>query len=440
MGKPIVSIARYEKPSLSVIKAVDLCGGLDHLPSKAKVLIKPNLVLWTRYAVFPKWGTLTTSRVVEDIVILLKERGIDDITIAEGMVLSHPEDTITPKHAFEALGYNVLKQRYGVESINVHTRPFEEVDLGSSVLLNFNIDYLQSDFVVNIPVLKTHHQSVVSLGIKNLMGVVDIESRKIIHNRDPGKDLDYMIAKLANKLRPSFTLLDGIYTNERGPSINGKIRRSNVLVGSTDTLAADMVGAKLLGYEPSAVPHILNVARENKRPSDLSGVEVVGETIENTASFHEYDFPFDEDKKLPMFMVRSSVEGLRFRKYDLTVCTYCADLYPVFLAAAARAWQGVPWEDVEVLTGKVMEPSPGMKKTLLIGKCIYEAHKDNPNIHEMIAVKGCPPDLTSVVEAFYKAGIETDPSIIENWEANLGQLMKKYEGRPEFNESFFHIR
>jgi hypothetical protein len=95
---------------------------------------------------------------------------------------------------------------------------------------------------------------------------------------------------------------------------------------------------------------------------------------------------------------------------------------------------------VEVLTGKVMEPSPGMKKTLLIGKCIYEAHKDNANINEMIAVKGCPPDLTSVAEAFDKAGIETDPSIIENWEANLGQLMEKYEGRPEFDESLFHVR
>jgi uncharacterized protein (DUF362 family) len=346
MRKPVVAIVRYEKPGLSVRKAVDLCGGLDHLPSKAKVLIKPNLVLWTRYTVFPKWGTLTTSRVVEDMVILLKERGIEDITIAEGMVLSNPEDTITPEHAFEALGYNILKDRYGVKSLNVHTRPYEAVDLGSGVLLNFSIDYLQSDFVVNIPVLKTHHQSVVSLGIKNLMGMVDIESRKKIHNQDPEKDLNYMIAKLANKLRPSFTLLDGIYTNERGPSINGKIRRSNLLVGASDTLAADMVGAKLLGHEPSAVPHLLNAARENQRPNDLSDVKVVGETIENTASFHEYDFPFDEDKKLPMFMVRSGVAGLRFRKYDLTVCTYCADLSLFFslpLPEPGRACRGRMW-------------------------------------------------------------------------------------------------
>jgi len=439
MRKPIVAIVRYEEPALSVRKAVDLCGGLDHLPSKAKVLIKPNLVLWTRYAVFPKWGTLTTSRVIEDIVMLLKERGVEEITIAEGMVLTNPEDKATPQHAFEALGYNVLKKRYGVKSINIHTRPFEEVDLGSGVVLNFNLDALQSDFVVDIPVLKTHHQSVVTLGIKNLMGLFDIESRKKIHSQDLEKDLNYMIAKLSNKLPPSFTLLDGIYTSERGPSVNGKIRRSNILVASSDILSADMVGAKLLGYDTSEVPHLLHAAGDYQRPIDLSDVKIVGEKIENMSSFHEYDFPFDEEKALPMFMIRSGVKGLRLRKYDLTVCTYCADLYPVIVAGVSRAWKGVPWEDVEVLTGKVMEPTPGMRKTVLIGKCIYEAHKDNPAIRKMIAVKECPPGLTSIVETLHQAGVETDPSIIEKWEENLGQLMRKYEGRPEFNESFFQI-
>jgi len=39
----------------------------------------------------------------------------------------------------------------------------------------------------------------------------------------------------------------------------------------------------------------------------------------------------------------------------------------------------------------MMKPTPGKKKTILIGKCIYQANKDNPDIQEMIAVKGCPP-------------------------------------------------
>lgn len=40
---------------------------------------------------FPKWGVITTSCVLEDMVIILKERGINDITIGEGTVTGKPK-------------------------------------------------------------------------------------------------------------------------------------------------------------------------------------------------------------------------------------------------------------------------------------------------------------------------------------------------------------
>jgi len=197
MRKPIVAVVRYEEPLTSVRKAVDLSGGLDHLPSHARVFLKPNVIFWTRATVFPKYGVITTSRLVEDAVVLLKERGIDDITIGEGLVTQNRKDTETPAHAFESLGYNTLSKRYGVKVLDLHQRPFEAVDLGDDVTLAFNTDYLTSDFLVNIPVLKCHAQTIVSLGIKNLKGLIDIPSRKKCHNDDPGRDLHFMVGKLA---------------------------------------------------------------------------------------------------------------------------------------------------------------------------------------------------------------------------------------------------
>ena len=82
-----VAVARYEQPLESARKVVELSGGLDHLPARARVFIKPNIVFWTRATAFPKWGVITTSRIVEDTIILLKERGIDDITIGEVLIL-----------------------------------------------------------------------------------------------------------------------------------------------------------------------------------------------------------------------------------------------------------------------------------------------------------------------------------------------------------------
>jgi uncharacterized protein (DUF362 family) len=439
MNKSIVAIIRYENPQESVRKVVEHSRGLDLLRPNSRVFIKPNILFWTRATVFPKWGVMTTSRVVEDMVVLLKERGVDDITIGEGIVTASPKDQESAAHAFETLGYNVLKKRYGVKCINAFERPFEKVDLGAGIVLSFNSDILHSDFVVDLPVLKTHNQTKVSLGIKNLKGMIDINSRKKCHSADPKKDLNYMIARLANKMPPMFTLLDGIYTNERGPSIDGRIRRSNILVASADVLSADMVGAKVLGHNPSEVPHLVHAARERRRPLDLSDIDVVGETIENVTSFHEYDFPYVANDTLRRSLARMGVKGLSYPKYDLTMCTYCAGLNGMILFAIGQAWKGVPWDNVEVLTGKAMKPTPGRKKTILIGKCMCETNGEHPDIQEMIPVAGCPPSPKAVVKAFHQAGIEVNPTIFKYVDKAPGFFMGRYEGKPEFEEAFFRI-
>jgi uncharacterized protein (DUF362 family) len=439
MDRPIVAIVYYDNPLDSVRKAVNLSHGLDHLSGDAKVFIKPNIAFWVKDVPFPKWGVITTSRVVEDMVVLLKERGIDDITIGEGMITMNPKDRETPAHAFETLGYTVLKKRYGIKHINVFERPFDEVDLGGGVVLNFSTDILQSDFVVNLPVLKTHAQTVVSLGIKNLKGVTDVNSRKKSHSADLKKDLHYHIARLANRMPSMFVLLDGIYTNERGPGFDGRIRRSNILIASSDILSADMVGAKVLGYEPPNIPHLVHAAHDWQRPLDFSDIEVVGEKISEVSSYHEYDFSYNEKGNLPQTMEKMGIKGLSYPKYDLTMCTYCSALNGIILTAIAQAWRGDPWDDVEVLTGKIMKPTPGKKKTILMGKCMYEANRNHPDIQEMIPVKGCPPSPKAVIGALHQAGIEINPAILEHADKAPGLFMAKYKGKPEFDESLFTV-
>ncbi len=437
----IVAVVRYQAPLESVKQAVGLCRGLEQAKAGMRVFIKPNIVFWTKATAFPKWGVITTSRVVEDMVILLKERGVDNITIGEGMVTQNPKDGETPAHAFETLGYNNLGRRYGVKTINVFHRPFEKVDLGDGIALNFNTDILRSDLVLDLPAMKAHNQTVVSLGIKNLKGTIDIPSRKRCHNPDPVKNLDFMVARLADRLPPVFTLIDGIYTLARGPGPDGIMRRSDMLVASTDILSADMVGAKLLGYEPNQVPHLAMAAANRRRPTDLSDVAVVGEPIEALASRHVYDFPYasDEDGEMPMALAKQGIKGLFYRKYDDTMCTYCSQLNGLTLTAIRFAWKGRAWDRLEVLTGKRMNPTPGMQKTILLGKCMYQKHKDNPTINEMIAVKGCPPRPSDIVKALHQAGIDADPGLFDDIDQLPGFFMARYQNRPEFEEGFFRV-
>lgn len=439
MSKHKVSIVRFQKPGDSVRRAVELCGGLERLSASARVFIKPNIVFWSSKVPFPKWGVITTSRVIEDLVLLLKEQGVDDITIGEGMVVSRPDDKETPQHAFEALGYNQLKARYGVKIVDTFQRPFEEVDLGDGVVLNFNRDILHSDAVVDVPVMKTHAQTVVSLAIKNLKGMIDIKSRKRCHSPDPRKDLHFWIARLADEMPPILAVLDGIYTSEYGPAFDGVMHRSDILAASWDVLSADLVGCRLLGHDPAEVPYLAQAALRRGRPLDLSDVEVLGETIAELARPHQWSFPYNQAGTLPLPMEKRGMRGVSYYKYDSSLCTYCSTINGLVIQAVAAAWRGQPWDDVEILTGKMMQPRPGAKKTILLGKCMSQAHRDNPAIKEKIAIKGCPPQPEQIVKALHQAGIMADPALFANLEAAPGNFLKRYKDRPEFDEGHFRV-
>lgn len=440
MEKKQVSLIRYEEPYASVKKAIIDCNGFKNLKPNARVFIKPNIVFWTKACRFPKWGVITTSRVVEDVVILLKEHGVTDITIGEGIV-TDPNDKDTPADAFNKLGYGKLKEKYGVKSINIMERPFKKIDLEGGISLKYNQDLLESDFLVDLPVLKSHNLTVVSLGIKNLKGVIDIASRKKCHNPNPEKNLDYHVARIADPMPPSLTLIDGIYSLERGPAFDGRMRLTNLLIASSDMLSADLVGSNVLGHNPANVGHLALAAERLGRPIDLSDVEIIGESLDDVSSYHEYDFEYarSQDGEMPVALARQGIEGLYYRKFDQTMCTYCSAFNGLILTAIRQAWQGEPWKKVEVLTGKSMEPSRGMGTTLLIGQCMYRKNKDHPNIQKVFAARGCPPDSDEIVKALHEAGIEVEPALFSQIDNLPGFFMSRYEDNPEFDESFFQV-
>ena len=438
MSEFLVSVEKYSEPLESVRKLISGCNGLEKLKSTDRVFIKPNIVFWSKAATFPKFGVITTSRVLEDLVIILKQMGVSDITIGEGTVVFDPKDRSTQFDAFQKLGYQTLAQRHGVKLLNVFEGSFEKVELCEGVSLNFSSAIMNSDFVINTPVLKTHAQTVVSLGIKNIKGTIDINSRKKCHNCDERTDLNFMVSMLADKIPPGLTLIDGIFTNERGPGFDGKAHRSDLLVASRDVLSADLVGAKLLGYSGNQVPHLVHAAAHRNRPLYLSDISIVGEDVDSLAKFHDYTFPYNEDNSLPLPMKKIGISGISYPKYDLSLCTYCSVLTGAVLSSVAMAWKGKEWDNIEILTGKIMKPTQG-KKSVLIGKCLYEAHKNHPRKDDLIFIKSCPPQPKAILEAMRSVGVDMPADLLMNLEMVPAMFMKKYSGKPEFDESFFRV-
>ena len=433
MSKTIVSIVKYEKPLESVRKVVELSNLFSDLPKEAKIFIKPNIVYWSS-GPHPKWGVITTSRVMEDVVTLLKEKGIDDITIGEGFGSNEAAED-----AFKKLGYNDLKERFGVKLINIGDRPHEKLDMGCDFLVNFASDALKADYIISLPVLKTHSQAVVSLGMKNLKGFINIASRKKFHSADPIKNLHFNVAKLPNNIPPCLTLIDGIYTLERGPSMDGKAHRTNLLIASKDLLSADIVGAKVLGIEPSDVPHLVQAAKDRDQSTGLSDIEIVGEKIEAVASHHEWEFIYNEAGDLPLPFYRRQFKGIKYRRYDTSMCTYCSAINGLLLVLLKNAWNGDTFGGIEFLTGKIMEPSSDMNKTILVGQCQYNKNKDHPNINELVPIRGCPPSMEDIKNAFEICGINVDPLIFQGGDTDAGGIifLQKYKSKPEFKEEFY---
>ena len=435
-----VAVVRYEKPLVSLREAVDLAGGLGAVTPDSKVVIKPNFCQWYDGVNFPKYGVLTTSRMIEDILILLKEQGVTDISIVEGAVEIEKKPESTLHLLARGIGLDTLSQRYGLKIIDSLRGSFTKVTAGN-LTLSVNRDTLAADYVFNIPVLKTHSQVMVSLGIKNLKGLLNIPSRKKCHTPEHGHDLNYHLARLPELLPTSLTVIDGIYTLERGPLITGKAYRSNIIIASKDVFSADKVGSTMLGIDPQTVPYLVYMAQNNGRPAYISDINIRGEVdIKTALKPHEWSFDQNETGDLPVFFERSGIKGITYPQADNTMCTYCADfIYYIIQGILMAENRDRPFDDIEVLHGKIIEPTEGHKHTLLVGQCQVKRNSENTRINHCVKIKGCPPSKKELLAAYAELGIKLPDDFLQRMDKIPETFMKRYTNNPDFDESFYTV-
>ncbi|MBF7082715.1 DUF362 domain-containing protein [Desulfallas sp. Bu1-1] len=431
MTKPVVSVVKFDDAYQSLRRALDLCQGLGDLNPGDKILIKPNLVSWDFDLPFPPYGVVTTSAVMWALVRVLAEEGFTGITIGEGPLM-------VPKTIGQAmykeLGYDKLKEKYGVKLVDFNEEKFVKVDC-NGLELSLAEKVLEADKIINVPVLKTHNQAKVSLGIKNLKGCINRASKMFCHGKDI--DLNYTFPHIAEKLPVALTIIDGVFSLAKGPGPTGKAERFNMLVASRDILAADVVGAALLGYKASEVEHLAYFAKRNGGSVDINDIDVRGEDVEKNAMFLDYDWEWTGDNTGPVGYAKRGITGLAVRKYDNTMCTGCSMLFNPVLIMLMSAYKGEPFPNIEVISGKVQTASPGFDHTVLFGMCPYKLNKDNPNIKNAIAIKGCPPDLREFEKAMQEVGVACD---YNEYVKYRHYIFNRYKAEEGFDLGLFKIR
>ncbi|MFH1120341.1 MAG: DUF362 domain-containing protein [Bacteroidota bacterium] len=119
---------------------------------------------------------------------------------------------------------------------------------------------LTSDVFINVPVLKHHSSTSLSLSMKNLMGVV--WDRRYWHRND----LHQCIADFVSWRKPALNIIDGyrvmMRNGPRGVSISDVVTMKQLII-SADIVAADAAATKIFGSEPEDIPHI-RIAHEMK--------------------------------------------------------------------------------------------------------------------------------------------------------------------------------
>ena len=129
-------------------------------------------------------------------------------------------------------------------------------------------DVLDADVLINVPIGKCHSDTQVSLGMKNLMGV--IWSRQPWHS---SQSVHQCIAEFCRAMRPTLTILDAnriLLTN--GPQGPGETKDVGQVIAGTDPVAVDAYGATHFGLKPQDIDHIRLAHEYGLGEMDLSTV------------------------------------------------------------------------------------------------------------------------------------------------------------------------
>jgi uncharacterized protein (DUF362 family) len=261
---PRVAIAKGIDPSEMVRQAISLLQVGRVVRQGDRVLIKPNCVADRA----PSTGVTTDPRIVEELILYANECGAKEVVVADG-------GSVDTEKVFETTGLKRLARKYGVRVIDLNrdekvriripnATALREVDVAKTAL-----DY---NCIINVPKLKVHHIALVTLAIKNLMGI--ILPKSIIHT-----DLHEKLSDLATFFKPRLNVIDGTIGSEID-EVNGRPVQMNLVIAGVDIVATDSVGAAVMGINPQKVRHIALSESRGVGCADLHQIHVVGESIE----------------------------------------------------------------------------------------------------------------------------------------------------------------
>jgi len=259
-------------PGEAARRAVELVGGMGRfVKTGQRVVVKPNIG-WDRT---PEQAANTNPEVVAAVVRMALQAGAKEV-----LVFDRPCND--PRLCYRRSGIEGAVEGIADERVKIFhpdRRKYTEVPIpGGSSLEKwlFYEDSVSADVFINVPVAKHHSLSKVTLGMKNVMGMIG-GNRGQIHSGFDDKIVDLNLA------RPShLTIIDAsrilLRHGPQGGSLED-VGNPETVVASPDIVAADAYATRFFDLEPSDVGHIVRAAERGLGTMDLTKVTVREETL-----------------------------------------------------------------------------------------------------------------------------------------------------------------
>lgn len=295
--EPIVAITKSMMEGKSLEKALDLLP-IDQIIKKGdKVIITPNWVKDNS----PKEGVVVGPKTLQKLIQYVKTKEPSAIYIATGSGSIETPDVMTN------VGYDKVIKEENVQFVDMNYGPFIELQLDHPIIKSTPINKIvdEADVIISFTQLKYHEEATVSASIKNIAMGYPPASIHGFPKKSTGihEQLHKFIKSMAKKVPIDLAIisLDKAMIGT-GPIFGQAVDTQGLIIASTDPVAADSIGARILGFLPQAVNYLYELYKDGVGEADpikmtIKGLDLIeAEKIFSKAAYGNKESIVDRDK------------------------------------------------------------------------------------------------------------------------------------------------
>ncbi len=260
-----VSVAEGTDFAAVTRRVITALGGMkDFVKLGNTVVVKPNMG-WDRK---PEYAANTHPVVVKTVVEECLAAGAKKVKVFDNTCND-------ARRCYESSGIQaILRDMKKVDVRFVENDRFRKTALNGRFLKDWPLydDALAADVLINVPIAKHHSLTGLTLGLKNMMGIMG-ENRGYIH-----RSIEDALADVNSIVKSHLVIIDATrILTAHGPQ-GGNLKDVKILnkvIASRDIVAADAYATTLFGMKPQDISTTVTAYKRGLGEMNLNKIKVI---------------------------------------------------------------------------------------------------------------------------------------------------------------------